>query len=215
MARGVNKVILVGNVGQDPEVRFTQAGAPVANLNLATTDMWNDRQSGARQERTEWHRLVFFNGLADVVSKYVTKGTRLYIEGRLQTRKWQDQGGNDRYSTEIVVNEMNIEGGGRKDNQPSQHPGSQPSNHGNQGGGYQGNSANAGHPASGNQQPNAPQNGMGAGQEQSVTNNQNIPQNNPANQQESGGAYGAPNPDEYGAFDDEIPFQAVPNIMGG
>ncbi|MEO1872529.1 MAG: single-stranded DNA-binding protein, partial [Cobetia sp.] len=117
MARGVNKVILIGNLGQDPEVRFTPSGSAVCNLNLATTDTWNDRQSGQRQERTEWHRVVMFNKLAEVAQQYVKKGSRLYIEGRLQTRKWQDQNGNDRYSTEIVANDMQMldtrgEGGG-------------------------------------------------------------------------------------------------------
>ncbi|AZV30223.1 single-stranded DNA-binding protein [Cobetia sp. ICG0124] len=117
MARGVNKVILIGNLGQDPEVRFTPSGSAVCNLNLATTDTWNDRQSGQRQERTEWHRVVMFNKLAEIAQQYVKKGSRLYIEGRLQTRKWQDQNGNDRYSTEIVANDMQMldtrgEGGG-------------------------------------------------------------------------------------------------------
>ena len=102
MARGINKVILIGNLGQDPEVRFTPSGTAVANLNLATSDTWNDRQTGQRQERTEWHRVVLFNKLAEVAQQYVKKGSKVYIEGRLQTRKWQDQNGQDRYSTEIV-----------------------------------------------------------------------------------------------------------------
>lgn len=108
MARGVNKVILVGNVGQDPEVKYLPNGNPVANLSLATSDQWTDKQSGQRQERTEWHRLVIFNRLAEVVQQYVTKGSKLYIEGKLQTRKWQDQQGTDRYTTEIVVNELQM-----------------------------------------------------------------------------------------------------------
>lgn len=125
MARGVNKVIILGNLGQDPEVRFTPSGAAVANMNIATTDTWNDKQSGQRQERTEWHRVVVFNKLAEIVQQYVKKGSRVYIEGRLQTRKWQDQNGNDRYSTEIVANDMQMldtrnDGGGQQ--APQQAP---------------------------------------------------------------------------------------------
>lgn len=103
MSRGINKVILVGNVGQDPEVRYLPNGGAVANVTLATSDSWMDKSSGQRQEKTEWHRVVFFGKLADVVSQYVKKGSKLYVEGKLQTRKWQDQSGSDRYTTEIVV----------------------------------------------------------------------------------------------------------------
>ncbi|SEI92814.1 single-strand DNA-binding protein [Allopseudospirillum japonicum] len=117
MARGVNKVILVGNVGQDPEVKYLPNGNPVANLSLATSDQWTDKQSGQRQERTEWHRLVIFSRLAEVVQQYVTKGSKLYIEGKLQTRKWQDQQGVDRYTTEIVVNELQMLDGRNTSNQ--------------------------------------------------------------------------------------------------
>ena len=108
MARGVNKVILIGNLGQDPEVRFLPSGNPVCNLRIATTDTWTDRQSGQRQERTEWHSVVLFNKLAEIAQQYVKKGSRIYIEGRLQTRKWQGQDGQDRYSTEIVGNDMQM-----------------------------------------------------------------------------------------------------------
>ena len=108
MARGINKVILIGNLGQDPEVRFTPSGTAVANLNLATSDTWMDRQSGQRQERTEWHRVVLFNKTAEIAQQYLKKGSKVYIEGRLQTRKWQDQNGQDRYSTEIVANDMQM-----------------------------------------------------------------------------------------------------------
>ncbi len=108
MARGINKVILIGNLGQDPEVRFTPSGTAVANLNLATSDTWMDRQSGQRQERTEWHRIVLFNKTAEIAQQYLKKGSKVYIEGRLQTRKWQDQNGQDRYSTEIVANDMQM-----------------------------------------------------------------------------------------------------------
>jgi len=111
MARGVNKVILVGNLGKDPEVRYTPGGSAVANVTIATSDQWKDKQTGENQERTEWHRVVFFNRLAEIVAEYVKKGQQIYIEGRLQTRKWQDQGGQDRYTTEIVANEMQMLGG--------------------------------------------------------------------------------------------------------
>ena len=111
MARGVNKVILLGNLGADPETRYTASGSAVTNIRLATTDSWRDKQSGERQERTEWHRVVFFNRLAEVVAEYLRKGSQCYIEGRLQTRKWQGQDGQDRYSTEIVANEMQMVGG--------------------------------------------------------------------------------------------------------
>lgn len=103
MSRGINKVILVGNVGQDPEVRYLPNGGAVANVTLATSESWMDKNSGQRQEKTEWHRVVFFGKLADVVSQYVKKGSKLYVEGKLQTRKWQDQNGNDKYTTEIVI----------------------------------------------------------------------------------------------------------------
>ena len=108
MAGSVNKVILVGNVGADPEIRRTQDGRPIANLRIATSESWRDRNSGERREKTEWHTVVVFNeGLCKVVEQYVKKGAKLYIEGALQTRKWQDQNGADRYSTEIVLQGFN------------------------------------------------------------------------------------------------------------
>ncbi|HAC33513.1 MAG TPA: single-stranded DNA-binding protein [Gammaproteobacteria bacterium] len=111
MARGINKVILVGNLGKDPEIRYSASGSAIANITLATTDSWKDRQSGERQERTEWHRVVFFNRLAEIAGEYLKKGSQVYVEGRLQTRKWQDQSGQDRYTTEIVASEMQMLGG--------------------------------------------------------------------------------------------------------
>ena len=111
MARGINKVILVGNLGRDPEIRYTASGAAIANVTIATTDSWRDKQSGEKQEKTEWHRVVFFSRLAEIVGEYLKKGSQVYIEGRLQTRKWQDQSGQDRYTTEIVANEMQMLGG--------------------------------------------------------------------------------------------------------
>jgi len=104
MSKGsVNKVILIGNLGADPEVRYTQSGNAVANIRLATTEQWRDRNTGENQERTDWHRVVFFGRVAEVVQQYLRKGSKVYVEGKLQTRKWQDQSGQDRYTTEVVV----------------------------------------------------------------------------------------------------------------
>ena len=108
MARGINKVILIGNLGADPEVRYTPNGSAVANVTLATSSAWRDKQSGEMQERTEWHRIVFFNRLAEIIGEYLHKGSKIYIEGSLRTRKWQDKSGVDRYTTEIIANEMQI-----------------------------------------------------------------------------------------------------------
>ncbi|MDF2374121.1 MAG: single-stranded DNA-binding protein [Rhizobiaceae bacterium] len=108
MAGSVNKVILVGNLGADPEIRRTQDGKPIANLRVATSESWRDRSSGERRERTEWHRVVIFNeGLCKIVEQYLRKGSKIYLEGQLQTRKWQDQAGVDKYSTEIVLQGFN------------------------------------------------------------------------------------------------------------
>ena len=106
--RGVNKVILVGNLGQDPETRYLPSGGAVTNVSIATSETWKDKNSGQMQERTEWHRVVFFNRLAEIAGEYLKKGTKVYVEGSLRTRKWQDQSGNDRYTTEIVGNEMQM-----------------------------------------------------------------------------------------------------------
>jgi single-strand DNA-binding protein len=111
MARGLNKVMLIGNLGADPEVRYTAGGAAVANVRLATADTWRDKDSGETQERTEWHRVVFFGRLAEIVEQYVKKGSQIYIEGRIQTRKWQDKDGNEKFSTEIVASDMQMLGG--------------------------------------------------------------------------------------------------------
>ncbi|MFP4131686.1 MAG: single-stranded DNA-binding protein [Thiohalospira sp.] len=128
-SRGVNKVILVGNLGADPEIRYTQNGSAVANLRLATSEQWRDKQTGENQERTEWHRVVMFGRLGEIAGEYLKKGSKVYIEGKLQTRKWQAQDGSDRYSTEVVANEMQMldsRGGGGGDFG------------GQQGGGFQG-----------------------------------------------------------------------------
>ena len=111
MARGVNKVIIVGNLGQDPEVKYMPSGQAVCNISVATTDSWSDKTSGEKQEKTEWHRVVFFRRLAEIAGEYLRKGSQVYIEGRLQTRKWQDQSGVEKYTTEIIANEMQMLGG--------------------------------------------------------------------------------------------------------
>ncbi len=108
MARGINKVILIGNLGQDPEVKYMPSGGAVCNITVATTESWTDRDSGGKQERTEWHRVVLFRRLAEVAGEYLRKGSKVYIEGRLQTRKWQGQDGQDRYTTEVIANDMQM-----------------------------------------------------------------------------------------------------------
>ena len=111
MARGVNKAIIVGNLGRDPEVRYTANGSAVANVTLATSESWKDKQSGERQERTEWHRVVFFGRLAEIAEEYLKKGSQVYIEGSIRTQKWQDkESGQDRYTTEIVARDMQMLG---------------------------------------------------------------------------------------------------------
>ncbi|MDN3557197.1 single-stranded DNA-binding protein [Halomonas maura] len=218
MARGVNKVILIGNLGQDPEVRFTPSGTAVANLNLATTDTWTDRQSGQRQERTEWHRVVMFNKLAEISQQYLRKGSRVYVEGRLQTRKWQDQNGQDKYSTEIVANDMQMldsrsggEMGGGMPPQGGNFGGQQGGGFGGQpqqGGGFGGQQAAGGF---GGQQQGG---NYGGGQPQPAPNQGGGQPQRPAPQpapnqgggQQQGGNYGAPDPGSFDDFDDEIPF---------
>lgn len=122
MARGVNKVILIGNLGNDPETKFLPSGGAVTNVSLATSESWKDKQTGQMQERTEWHRVVFFNKLAEIAGEYLKKGSKVYVEGSLRTRKWQGQDGQDRYTTEIVASEMQMldgrgEGGGAQPRQ--------------------------------------------------------------------------------------------------
>lgn len=111
MARGVNKVILVGNLGADPETRYTAGGAAITKIRLATSESWRDKQSGEQKERTEWHRVTFFGRLAEIAGEYLSKGRQVYVEGSLRTDKWQDQNGQDRYTTEIVASEMQMLGG--------------------------------------------------------------------------------------------------------
>jgi single-strand DNA-binding protein len=111
MARGVNKVILIGHLGQDPQQRAMPSGKAVVNLRVATTDQWRDKQTGENKEATEWHNVVMFDRLAEIAAEYLRKGSQIYVEGKIRTRKWQDKEGNDRYTTEIVANEMNMLGG--------------------------------------------------------------------------------------------------------
>lgn len=108
MARGINKVILVGNLGTDPEVRYMPSGGAVANISIATSENWKDKQTGQTQERTEWHRVIFYNRLGEIAGEYLRKGSKVYVEGRLQTRKWQDKNGVERYTTEIIASEMQM-----------------------------------------------------------------------------------------------------------
>lgn len=128
-SRGVNKVILIGHLGQDPEIRYMPNGGAVANLTLATSESWRDKQSGEMREKTEWHRVIIFGKLAEVAGEYLKKGSQVYIEGSLQTRKWQDQSGQDRYTTEVVVNiggSMQMLGGNGGNQAGSQQPARQP-----------------------------------------------------------------------------------------
>jgi len=131
MARGVNKVILIGNLGRDPEVRYSPNGGAIANITLATSESWKDKNTGEQVDKTEWHRVVFFRRLAEIAGEYLKKGSKVYLEGKLQTRKWQDKEGNDRYTTEVVANEMQMldsRGGSTSYNQddaPAAQPASQ------------------------------------------------------------------------------------------
>ena len=111
MARGINKVILVGNLGADPETRYMPSGSAVTNLSVATSESWKDKQTGEQKERTEWHKVAMFNRLAEIAAEYLRKGSQVYIEGKLRTRKWQDRDGNDRWTTEIIADEMQMLGG--------------------------------------------------------------------------------------------------------
>lgn len=195
MARGINKVIIIGNIGQDPEVKYMPSGGAVTNVSIATSETWKDKNTGQPQERTEWHRVVFFNRLGEIAGEYLKKGSKVYIEGSLRTRKWQAQDGTDRYTTEIVANEMQMLDG-RSDNAGGGY---------NQGGGFgQGNNFNQ-DPQYGASSGGAPQGGgyQGGG---APAPQQNRPQ--------QGGGFGgqapahsAPQqPAGFDSFDDDIPF---------
>lgn len=196
MARGINKVILIGNIGQDPEVKYMPSGGAVTNVSVATSETWKDKNTGQPQERTEWHRVVFFNRLGEIAGEYLKKGSKVYIEGALRTRKWQAQDGTDRYTTEIVASEMQMLDG-RGD------------------GAGMGNNMGAGGfdqtPQYNNQQySNAPaQNAYNQAAAKPAANNQGggnqggfgQPANRPAPQQNV-----PPQPAGFDSFDDDIPF---------
>lgn len=129
MARGINKVILIGNLGGDPEVRYMPSGSAVTNITLATSESWKDKQTGEQHDRTEWHRIVFFNRLAEIAGEYLKKGSKIYLEGRLQTRKWQDKNGQERYTTEIIANEMQMLDGRGAGSSANEHGTSQSNAH--------------------------------------------------------------------------------------
>lgn len=184
MSRGINKVILIGNLGADPEIRYTQSSTAIANLSIATSESWKDKQTGEQREQTEWHRVVCYRRLAEIAGEYLKKGSKVYIEGKLQTRKWQGQDGQDRYTTEIVCNEMQMldsRGGG---------------------GGYGG-----GQQQSAPQGQAAPQGGYGGAQgQQQGGYGQPAPQAQPAQQ----GGYGQPAPQQAGGYGQPAPQQPAP-----
>ena len=196
MNRGINKVILVGNLGNDPEVRYMPNGNAVANLSLATSESWKDQQ-GQVQERTEWHRLTMYRRLAEIAGEYLKKGSQIYVEGKLQTRKWQDQQGQDRYTTEIIVDQMQMLGGRGGEGGGGNGGYQRPQN--NQGGYNQA-------PAQGGYNQ-APQ--QGGGQQGGYNSNQG----GGYNQAPQGGNQGQPkNPpmaEPDFDFDDDIPFQGT------
>lgn len=207
MARGVNKVILIGNLGGDPEVRFTPNGSAVASLSVATSESWTDKNTGQRQDRTEWHRVVVFGKLAEICQQYLRKGSKVYLEGKLQTRKWQDQQGQDRYTTEVVVDSF----GGQMqmlDSRQDGGMGAAPMNTGqNQmGGGFQQQAPQAPQAAPQQQTPqqSAPQQQYSAPQQQPQTQQRPAPAPQAAPQQQQA----APQPAAAGFddFDDDIPF---------
>ena len=146
MAKGINKAIIVGHLGRDPEVRYSANGSAIANVSIATTDSWKDKQTGDRQDRTEWHRVVFFNRLAEIAGEYLKRGAQVYIEGRLQTRKWEDKDGHERYTTEIVANDMQMLGGRGGDTGGAGGGGGEPSYGG---GGGRSSGGGGGRPSSG------------------------------------------------------------------
>ncbi|RJG49411.1 single-stranded DNA-binding protein [Motilimonas pumila] len=203
-SRGINKVILVGNLGQDPEVRYMPNGGGVANITIATSESWRDKQTGEQKEKTEWHRVVLFGKLAEVAGEYLRKGSQVYIEGQLQTRKWQDQNGQDRYSTEVVVQGFN----GVMQMLGGRQGGGQPQPGGGFGGQGQGQGQSQGNPQ--NPSWGAPQQQTMAPQGQQQGFNQNQPA--PAPQQQAAPQQAAPQAQQptYNEppadFDDDIPF---------
>jgi single-strand DNA-binding protein len=197
-ARGVNKVILVGNLGQDPEVRYTPGGAAITNISIATSESWKDKNTGQMQEKAEWHKVVFFGKLAEIAGEYLRKGSQVYVEGKLQTRKWQDKQGQDRYSTEVVVDSftgvMQMLGGRGDGNAPM--GGGRPQQNQQQGQAPQQNQA-----PQPNQYQQAPQ------QQAPSQPQQNYQQNNQQANQQPNQAAPAPSGGDFdNSFDDDIPF---------
>jgi single-strand DNA-binding protein len=198
MARGINKVIIVGNIGGDPDIRYMPNGNAVTNVTIATSESWKDKQTGQNQERTEWHRVIFFNRLGEIAGEYLRKGSKVYVEGSLRTRKWQGQDGTDRYTTEIVASEMqmldtrnNQQSNGANQNQQNGYQQQQNTNH------YQQNSA-----PQQSRQGNAPaNNSKQSSPHQNTPNAGDFNNNQGAYQKNQQGA--APNFDD---FDDDIPF---------
>lgn len=191
MARGINKVILVGNVGSDPDMRYLPNGNPVINFSIATSESWKDKQSGEKQERTEWHRIVIFNRLAEIAGEYLRKGSKVYVEGSLRTRKWQDQSGADKYMTEIIVSEMQMldskgsnAGAGFNNSNMGMQQNAQP---------------NAQHQMGGQQQQAQPYQAPAASQPY-----QQAPQQQPS--QGFSPSQAAPAPVAMDNFDDDVPF---------
>ncbi|EPJ44168.1 MAG: single-strand binding protein [Osedax symbiont Rs1] len=214
MARGVNKVILIGNVGGDPEVRYMPNGSAVTTITLATSESWKDKQTGQTQERTEWHRVVFFNRLGEIAGEYLRKGSKVYVEGALRTNKWQDQEGKDRYRTEIIGNEMQMldSRGGEGGFQGGQQQGGQQQSGGFQQGGQQ--QQQGGYQQQAPQQQAAPQQNYQQAPQQQAPQQNRAPAQQQAPQQNSAPAQSAPQQPQQAAkpapnfddFDDDIPF---------
>jgi single-strand DNA-binding protein len=213
MARGVNKVILIGNLGQDPEVRYMPNGNAVTNVTLATSESWKDRESGQKQERTEWHRVVFFGKLAEIAGQYLRKGSKVYVEGGLRTRKWQGQDGQDRYTTEVVVDisgsmqmldsrpgdqggyQQQAQQPAQMKQQPDQNYSQPPARQQNQQPGPQS-----------NQQQNQQQNQQSSQQPSQQQNQQSNQQGSYGSRQQSSTQSPPPAPAGMDDFDDDIPF---------
>ena len=188
MARGINKVILVGNCGQDPETRYMPSGGAVTNISVATSETWKDKETGQRQERTEWHRIVFFNRLGEIAGEYLKKGSKVYVEGSLRTRKWQGQDGQDRYTTEIVASEMQM-----LDSRGSQGDMDQGGYAPQQSSSQQSSSQQSSPQQSGSQQSGSQQSGP-------------QPSRQPAPQQQSPQPQPQQSGNDFDSFDDDIPF---------
>ena len=178
MSRGINKVIIIGNLGQDPEVRYMPSGGAVTTCTLATSEQWKDKSTGQMQERTEWHRVVFYNRLAEIAGEYLKKGSKCFVEGSLRTNKWQDKNGQDRYTTEIIAREMQMLDGRQSGGQ------------GQYGGGQAPAAPRANNPPNNNQGYNQPNNNQGSNQQNNNQGGQQPSQNQPT----------------FDDFDDDIPF---------